>query len=109
MSMQAQSFRTSRNYEFPAQALAVELYREGAIRGVEIGSVMFACLDPETQTWHYPKLELLRLAIPRRTYTQSHLDYVADSLAKIKSRASEHPRLQIHLRTGVVAALHGEV
>ncbi|HET9588966.1 MAG TPA: tryptophanase, partial [Anaerolineales bacterium] len=75
------------NYEFPAQALAVELYREGGIRGVEIGSVMFACLDPETGTWHYPKLELLRLAIPRRTYTQSHLNYVADSLAKIKGRA----------------------
>src|SRR5919109_2005958 len=75
------------NYEFPAQALAVELYREGGIRGVEIGSVMFACLDPDTGTWHYPKLELLRLAIPRRTYTQSHLDYVATSLAKIRSRA----------------------
>jgi len=75
------------NYEFPAQALAVELYREGGIRGVEIGSVMFACLDPDTNKWHYPKLELLRLAIPRRTYTQSHLDYVADTLVKIKSRA----------------------
>ncbi|MCQ3937829.1 MAG: tyrosine phenol-lyase [Chloroflexi bacterium] len=75
------------NYEFPAQALAVELYREGGIRGVEIGSVMFACLNPETNEWHYPKLELLRLAIPRRTYTQSHLDYVAETLAKIKSRA----------------------
>ncbi|MEO8358376.1 MAG: tryptophanase [Chloroflexota bacterium] len=75
------------NYEFPAQALAVELYREGGVRGVEIGSVMFACLDPDTNQWHYPKLELLRLAIPRRTYTQSHLDYVADSLAQIKSRA----------------------
>jgi tryptophanase len=77
------------NYEFPAQALAVELYREGGIRGVEIGSVMFACLDPETQKWHYPKLELLRLAIPRRTYTQSHLDYVADAFAAIKSRADK--------------------
>jgi tryptophanase len=77
------------NYEFPAQALAVELYREGGIRGVEIGSVMFACLDPETKIWHYPKLELLRLAIPRRTYTQAHMDYVADALAKIKSRAND--------------------
>jgi tryptophanase len=76
------------NYEFPAQALAIELYREGGIRGVEIGSVMFGCLDPEDNTWHYPALELLRLAIPRRTYTQSHLDYVAESLARIKSRAS---------------------
>ncbi len=77
------------NYEFPAQALGIELYREGGIRGVEIGSVMFACLDPETNKWHYPKLELLRLAIPRRTYTQSHIDYVADSLAKIKARAGK--------------------
>ena len=77
------------NYEFPAQSLAVELYREGAIRGCEIGSVMFACLDPETNIWHYPKLELLRLAIPRRMYTQTHMDYVADSLAKIKSRACD--------------------
>jgi tryptophanase len=75
------------NYEFPAQSLTVELFREGGIRGCEIGSVMFACLDPETGTWHYPKLELLRLAIPRRTYTQSHLDYVADALAMIKCRA----------------------
>jgi tryptophanase len=75
------------NYEFPAQSLTVELYREGGIRGCEIGSVMFACLDPDTGVWHYPKLELLRLAIPRRTYTQSHMDYVADSLARIKNRA----------------------
>lgn len=73
--------------EFPGQALAVELYREGAIRGVEIGSVMFAYPDPDTGKMIYPKLELLRLAIPRRTYTQTHLDYVADSLARIKERA----------------------
>ena len=76
------------NYELPAQSLTVELYREGGIRGCEIGSVMFACLDPETGTWHYPRLELLRLAIPRRTYTQSHMDYVADSLANIQCRAA---------------------
>lgn len=73
--------------EFPGQALAVELYREGAIRGVEIGSVMFAFPDPDTGQMVYPKLELLRLAIPRRVYTQSHIDYVAESLARIKARA----------------------
>ncbi|MFZ5818629.1 MAG: tryptophanase [Chloroflexota bacterium] len=73
--------------EFPGQALTVELYREGAIRGCEIGSVMFAHPDPETGEMLYPKLELLRLAIPRRTYTQSHMDYVAESLANIKQRA----------------------
>jgi tryptophanase len=73
--------------EFPGQALAVELYRQGAIRGVEIGSVMFAYPDPDSGVMIFPKLELLRLAIPRRTYTQTHLDYVADSLACIKERA----------------------
>jgi tryptophanase len=74
--------------EFPGQALCVELYREGAIRGVEIGSVMFAHTDVETGRMVYPKLELLRLAIPRRTYTQSHMDYVVNSLARIKERSA---------------------
>jgi tryptophanase len=73
--------------EFPGQALAVELYLEGGIRAVEIGSVMFAFPDPNTGKTIYPKLELLRLAIPRRTYTRSHIDYVADCALKIKSRA----------------------
>ena len=71
---------------FPGQALAVELYREGAIRAVEIGSVMFAHPSPETGVMAYPSLELVRLAIPRRVYTQSHLDYVAETLVKIAAR-----------------------
>jgi tryptophanase len=73
--------------EFPGQALAVELYLEGAIRACEIGSVMFAHPDPDSGEIVYPKLELVRLAIPRRTYTQSHMDYVAATLAKIAKRA----------------------
>lgn len=73
--------------EFPGQALSVELFREGAIRGCEIGSVMFAYPDPDSGIMVHPKLELMRLAIPRRTYTQSHMDYVISSFAAIKSRA----------------------
>ncbi len=77
--------------QFPGQALAVELYREGAVRGVEIGSVMFAHPDPDTGEMVYPKMELVRLAIPRRVYTQSHLDYVAEVAGRIVQRATEVP------------------
>ena len=74
---------------FPGQALAVELYLQGGIRSVEIGSLMFAHPDPQTGAVVYPRLELVRLAIPRRVYTQSHLDYVVHTLAKISERRGE--------------------
>jgi len=74
---------------FPGQSLAIELYLEGGIRGCEIGSVMFAYPDPETGEIVYPRLDLVRLAIPRRVYTQSHLDYVVEIAARIASRRDE--------------------
>ena len=74
---------------FPGQALAVELYRQGAIRGVELGSVAFAFPDPDTGEMVHPKMELVRLAIPRRVYTQAHMDYVAKTLAAIKAQATD--------------------
>ena len=62
--------------EFVAQTLAVEIYIEGGVRGVEIGAIM-ADRDPETRENRFPHLELVRLAIPRRTYTDNHMEYVA--------------------------------
>jgi tyrosine phenol-lyase len=72
---------------FPAQALSVALYREGGVRGVEIGTVMFGKTDPETGEEIYAPLELVRLCIPRRVFTNSHLDYVAAVLTHIRDLA----------------------
>jgi len=72
--------------EFPAQALVVALYRAGAIRGVEVGSVMFGRRDPDTGEDIYPDLDLVRLAVPRRVYTNTHLRYVCDALEEIRDR-----------------------
>lgn len=74
--------------EYPAQTLAIELYKEAGVRGVEIGTLL-ADRDPETRQDRFPKLELLRLAIPRRTYSYKHLDYVAVALKNIFDRRDE--------------------
>ena len=73
-------------HQFPGQALAVELYRHAGIRSVEIGSVMFGAAA---------RHELLRLAIPRRVYTQSHIDYVVEAVLEVNARKRDIRGLEI--------------
>ncbi len=73
-------------HQFPGQALAVELYRHAGIRSVEIGSVMFGGAA---------RHELLRLAIPRRVYTQSHIDYVVEAILEVNERKEQIRGMEI--------------
>ena len=75
--------------EFPGQALAVELYLEGGVRACEVGSLMLARTDPVTGAECPAHHELLRLAIPRRTYTQSHMDYLIEVIEAVWARRAE--------------------
>ncbi len=68
--------------QFPGQALTIELYKTGGIRAVEIGSVMFGAKD-DKGNFVPAKMELVRMAIPRRVYTQSHIDYVVEVFAEL--------------------------
>ena len=71
---------------FPGQALVAELYLEGGVRAVEIGTVMFGRPDPRTGIDQPARMELVRLAMPRRVYTQSHVDYVVEVVLGVWAR-----------------------
>jgi tryptophanase len=77
--------------EFPAQTLAVELFIEGGLRGTEIGALM-ADRNPLTRENRYPELEMVRLAIPRRVYTNNHMDYVAAVVKSVYERRDKIKR-----------------
>ena len=81
-------------YRFPAHTLCLALYLEGGIRGCDIGSFI---LDPDPQTGEQleAELELARFCIPRRTYTQSHLDYVAEKLADLMKKSEEFQGFEV--------------
>ncbi|HOP61227.1 MAG TPA: tryptophanase [Candidatus Saccharicenans sp.] len=76
-------------HQYPGWALTVALYRQAGIRTSEIGAVMFAKKDPKTGGEIYPRLELVRLAIPRRVYTSAQIEYVADSIIKLYEKREE--------------------
>ncbi|MSR55855.1 MAG: tryptophanase [Gemmataceae bacterium] len=81
--------------QFPGQALLVALYRHAGIRAVEIGSVMFGRKDPTTGETIRPPMELVRLAIPRRVYTQSHIDYVIEAMTELATTKEQIRGLKI--------------
>jgi tryptophanase len=92
---------------YPAWALCNALYLQGGVRGVEIGSVMFGKrLDDGRETYH--SMELVRLAFPRRMYTQSHFDYAAEVIAEVKASADTIRGVKIVRQTRFLRHFTGE-
>ena len=81
--------------QYPGHALAVEFYKSGGVRTCEIGSVMFGRWDPETKQEIPSSMELLRMALPRRTHTQSHIDYVLEVAKEVLERKKKIRGLKI--------------
>lgn len=79
---------------YPAQSIVCEIYRHAGIRTVEVGSVMFGKYAEDGSVLH-PRLQLVRLAIPRRVYTQSHIDYVAEAVSEVYENRDRLPGLMI--------------
>ncbi|WP_205745668.1 tryptophanase [Egibacter rhizosphaerae] len=83
----------------PAQALAAAIYRDSGVRGMERG-IVSAGRDPQTGEHHTPKLELVRLTLPRRVYTQAHMDVTAESIAHVTDEAEQIPGLEFTYEPG---------
>jgi tryptophanase len=95
-------------HQFPGQALAIELYLEGGVRSCEIGSLMLGGTDPETGLGLPAARELVRLAIPRRTYTQSHMDYVLEVIEAVWQRRASIGGIEITAAPPVLRHFTGQ-
>jgi tryptophanase len=95
-------------HQLPGQALACALYIEGGIRSVEIGTLMFGKYDEKGNTVS-PPMELVRLAIPRRVYTQSHIDYVAECIVEVYKKRHELKGLKIKMETPLLRHFTAEM
>ncbi len=93
----------------PGQSLVCELYLAGGIRAVEVGTLMFGSTDPETG-WAIPTpLDLVRLTLPRRVYTQSHFDWVVETFADIVARRHELPGYRIRQEAPILRAFTAQL
>jgi len=90
------------NEQLPGWSLSAALYEHVGVRACEIGNVMFGTQDPNTGAWKWPALDLVRLAIPRRTYTQSHMDYVVEGIVELFQRRKEIRGLRFVHRPAVL-------
>ncbi len=88
--------------QLPGWALSVALYESIGVRACEIGNVMFGTQDATTGVWTWPALDLVRLAIPRRTYTQSHMDYVVEGIIELYGHRREIRGLRFARRPAVL-------
>lgn len=93
-------------YEFPAQRLVVALYQEAGIRAVEMGACAFGSKDPETGEPIWPALELMRICVSRRVYTNNHLDCIANALAYIYEHRSEYKGMKMVYEGKITALRH---
>lgn len=91
-------------HEFPSQRLVVALYEEAGVRAVELGACAFGSKDPETGADIWPDIEVMRIGIPRRVYTQSHLDVVAEVLGDIYADRDKYRGMKL-VKEGPITSL----
>ena len=93
-------------YEFPAQRLVVALYEEAGIRAVEMGACAFGSKDPVTGEPIWPALELMRISVSRRVYTNNHLDCIVDALEYIYQHRDEYKGMKLVYEGPITALRH---